>query len=360
MTALRKISSDFTVNPFAQALLAWYQKSGRTLPWRTTPTSVYKTVISEFMLQQTTVQTVIPYFENFIRRWPTFKALAGASLEDVLSAWQGLGYYTRARNLHKLAGALTLQQNGQLSPNIKELEKLPGIGPYTAAAIRSIGFNESALPLDGNLARIFARVFCVAGPKDDVLKKLRGFQNSLLPERNFSDYAQALMDLGATICTPQSPSCHMCPVSKFCQSFQSNSQNLFPEKAIKKPLARRYGHFFWVYNPSANTFLLQPESDRLLHKMLRPPRSTFSDQQEPPHFPPLGIDGSWQHRGTVQHTFTHFKLRIDVWFGATAQKSHSSPGDLWISPEKFGNHPLSTLTKKTFRALNLTQGQLFS
>ncbi len=203
----------------AEPLLEWYDKERRDLPWRYGPDETpdpYRVWLSEIMLQQTTVKAVIPYFQRFLARWPDVRALAAAPLDDVLAAWAGLGYYSRARNLHACARAVTEEHCGNFPSSEAELKQLPGIGPYTAAAIAAIAFGAKSTPVDGNIERVVARLFAVEEPMPGVKPRLRELAARLTPEERAGDFAQGLMDLGARICTPKRPSCLMCPLKTMC------------------------------------------------------------------------------------------------------------------------------------------------
>ncbi len=209
-----------TIPPrLSKVLLPWYDAHRRNLPWRYAPgvtADPYRVWLSEIMLQQTTVATVIPYFEKFTSAWPTVGALADAPLDDVLLAWAGLGYYARARNLHKCAQAIVDQFGGDFPSNEQDLLTLPGIGPYTAAAIASIAFDRRATPMDGNIERVMARLHLVETPLPDAKPELKEWAVAHTPKARCGDYAQALMDLGATVCTPRNPDCTHCPCAEFC------------------------------------------------------------------------------------------------------------------------------------------------
>jgi len=331
---------------FIAQLLTWYAQHGRSLPWRTTPANPYHVLVSELMLHQTTIKTVLPYFHRFIKRWPTLKTLASASVEEVLHAWQGLGYYRRARALHQTA-CIILQQGGQLPTEEAALRTLPGIGPYTAAALCSIAFQTPAAAVDGNVKRVFARLFCLSQTGPPLLtevhtRSLAFVQHTPKP----GDYTQALMDLGATVCTPTSPTCTVCPLQSFCQSAAHGTPSAFPMKPPKKPLPTRYGHFFWLQHKCSGHWWMEQEQERLLHGLFRPPRSAFTPTPQPPVFP---LEAIWKHVGHVQHTFTHFKLSLDVWQGTTDHKTNAPA--TWVTPDTLQDLALSTLTRKALSYL---------
>lgn len=232
-----------------RALLDWYAAERRDLPWRYAPrrkADPYRVWLSEIMLQQTTVKAVIPYFEKFTARWPTVCGLAGASLEEVLQMWAGLGYYSRARNLKKCADVIASEYNGAFPATEKELQKLPGIGPYTAAAIAAIAFGEKATPVDGNIERVIARLFAVRSALPAAKAEIKHLAATLTPARRSGDFAQAMMDLGSEICTPKRPSCLMCPVQQDCAANARGIADTLPLKSEKAVRPVRRGIAFLV------------------------------------------------------------------------------------------------------------------
>src|SRR5262245_33968241 len=231
----------------AALLLEWWDRERRDLPWRTPPgfaPDAYRVWLSEIMLQQTTVKTVIPYYERFLARWPTVAALAAAPLDEVLAAWAGLGYYSRARNLHKCAKLITHMHGGRFPTASSELVKLPGIGPYTAAAIAAIAFGEAATPVDGNIERVMARLFAVTAPLPGSKPTLRSLAANLTPPARAGDFAQGLMDLGASICRPKRPSCLVCPLQMSCAAHAEGLATQLPRKPAKADRPLRVGLAF--------------------------------------------------------------------------------------------------------------------
>src|SRR5579871_4917802 len=230
-------------------LLAWYDRHRRVLPWRPPAgrrADPYAVWLSEIMLQQTTVKAVGPYFERFLARWPDVTALGRASLDDVLRMWAGLGYYSRARNLHACAVAVLRDHNGVFPDSEEGLRSLPGIGPYTAAAIAAIAFDHHTMPVDGNIERVVSRLFAVEEPLPQAKPRIQDLASTLLGPSRAGDSAQALMDLGATICTPKKPACALCPLSEDCVARAQGTQETFPRKAAKKTGALRRGAAFVV------------------------------------------------------------------------------------------------------------------
>jgi A/G-specific adenine glycosylase len=330
--------------PFSEALLAFFDQHQRPLPWRTPMRDPYATWVSETMLQQTTVQTVIPYYERFMQRWPTVGDLAVAPLEDVLHAWQGLGYYTRARSLHRAAQIIQELYGGVFPKTLEALQKIPGIGPYTAAAIRTIAFNERAVAIDGNIKRVFTRLFRL--PNDAALKqRIEAHTPPTVPGERWGDYTEALMDLGATVCRPQKPICSRCPLNLMCEAHLHGQEALYPAKIVKKPPPTRFGHFFFIERHDGALWMAQ-ESSRLLKGLWRPLRSEFQEELTAPEFP---LPAAWKEiKSPLRHTFTHFRLELNLWhtkLAAASTRNPSSPGR-WILPQELSEIALSTLTKK--------------
>ncbi|MGB1229988.1 MAG: A/G-specific adenine glycosylase [Holosporaceae bacterium] len=340
---------------FAEALLVWYKQSARSFLWRQETPNPYHVWLSEMMLQQTTTQTVTPYFEAFTKRWGSFQHLSQASLSDVLQQWQGLGYYRRAENVWRCAKEVATNHQGVLPQEVNALLKLPGIGPYTAAAISTIAFEKSAVAVDGNIARVFSRLLCLKESATDLLKVVRLEAKSFLPQdsvlknksfpRPYGDYTQALMDLGASICTPQAPKCLLCPVRSFCKAARLGTQGEFPRKKEKKAQPHRYGAFFFVVCKKDGTFLMQKEQNALLKGLWRPLTSAWGAQKQE-WTPPLA--STWQNIGTVQHVFTHFKLCLELFYTQVPDKNVSHEGT-WVSLADLEDYPVSTLVKKALK-----------
>jgi len=312
---------------FSTLLLAWYDKNKRDLPWRLSPSNPYYTWLSEIMLQQTTVATVVPYFYAFVEKWPTVQDLAGASLDEVLVAWQGLGYYSRARNLHRCAQLLV-----ENFPVIEaDFLKLPGIGPYTAAAIASIAFDQKAAAVDGNVVRVLSRYFAIKTPHpvQEVKEKLL----PLVPEKRCGDFTQALMELGALICRPKSPMCSACPLQKECQAHTLDNSEDFPFSPPKQKLPTRY----------TTAFILKREDGAILLRK-RPPQGLLGGMMEVPTTP--WEETPHEKKGRrVRHTFTHFHLEVDV----CHHKDMSAFEGIWVHPQELRNYALPTLMKKILK-----------
>lgn len=336
---------------FAEHLLAWYDDQGRTLPWRVKggKADPYRVWVSEIMLQQTTVSTVLPYFQTFMARWPTLADLGRASLDEILHLWQGLGYYTRARALHACAKKLLEEGGGRFPETEKELLALPGIGPYTAGAILTIAFEKPAVAMDGNIIRVLSRYRALSGTGLPLKKAVYREGLALLPEQRLGDYTQALMDLGAQLCTPRLPQCGVCPVSQDCYAYIGKQTHLFPEKAAPQIQPLKYGDVFWIERMDGAIFFQKEESKRLLGGLMRPLLSPFEPIfKESPLFP---MEGDWQvDPSYVTHVFTHFKLILRLW---RIQVTHlPALTGLWIHPRDFQDYAFSTLVQKVIRTLS--------
>lgn len=315
---------------FSEKLLGWYDKAQRTLPWRTPRKNPYHTWLSEIMLQQTTVATVIPYFNTFIEKWPTVEDLSRASLDEVLIQWQGLGYYSRARNLHKCAQSLAKH----FPSTAAELLKLPGIGPYTAAAIASIAFEEKAAAVDGNVVRVISRYFALntLNPQAEVREKVQ----SLLPSTRNGDFTQALMEFGALLCRPKNPACEDCPLQQECQAYAQDKVDTFPVKLPKQKLPTRY----------ATAFILRREDGAILLRK-RPPQGLLGGMMEVPSTPWVEEKQKAPWTGPqVRHTFTHFHFEINV----EVSSDFKAFEGIWVHPHDLGGYALPTVMKKIIAA----------
>jgi A/G-specific adenine glycosylase len=305
--------------PDTAALLAWYDVERRELPWRYSPgvkADAYRVWLSEVMLQQTVVKAVIPYFEAFTVRWPTVRDLAAAKLDDVLAAWAGLGYYSRARNLHACAQAVVADHGGKFPRDETKLRELPGIGPYTAAAIASIGHGLKATPVDGNIERVVSRLFAIETPLPGAKRELKRLAETITPDKRSGDYAQAMMDLGATICTPRRPSCLMCPYNRTCEANARGIQATLPVKAAKAERPVRYGVAFIALREDGQVLIRQRPEQGLLALMMEVPSSEWLDDAPQVdaalRAAPVRADW-WQVPGGVTHIFTHFRLELTVY-----------------------------------------------
>jgi A/G-specific adenine glycosylase len=338
----------------ASRLLAWYDRHRRTLPWRAPPgatTPPYLVWLSEIMLQQTTVATVGDYFHRFVKRWPTVEALAAAPLDDVLSTWAGLGYYARARNLHACAQAVVDRHAGQFPDDEAALLALPGIGRYTAAAIRAIAFDRPASAVDGNVERVIARLYAIGTPLPDAKIEIGARAAKLVPDDRPGDYAQAMMDLGATVCTPRSPSCVICPLMAGCKGRLQGIAEDLPRRPPKTDKPTRRGLAF---------VLMRKDGAVLLRK--RPPRGLLGGMDEVPSSAwregTLTIDealkeapvpANWKVlAGGVRHTFTHFHLELTIAraIATTAGLAKLAPGTAWVTVDQMTERALPTVMRK--------------
>jgi len=318
------------------ALLRWYARNARDLPWRVGPKArqggarpdPYRVWLSEIMLQQTTVATVRPRFPEFVARWPTVYAMAAASLDEVLGEWAGLGYYARARNLHQCARALAAL--GKFPDTEEGLRALPGIGAYTAAAIAAIAFDRRAVVVDGNIERVAARFFAIETPLPKAKPELKAAIASIWPDKRSGDFAQALMDLGATVCTPKSPKCLLCPIGAECAARIRGIAGKLPAKAAKVEKPARRGLVYVLVNRAGEVMFERRPEKGLLAGCLGLPGTAWIDG-EPSPAPPA--KARWKCAGAVRHTFTHFHLELDVLTASAPRGWRAGKGQHWLSPE---------------------------
>jgi A/G-specific adenine glycosylase len=324
MTAARQCLSGPL--PLA-ALLAWYDVHRRVLPWRARAgerPDPYRVWLSEIMLQQTTVQAVGRYYREFLSRWPTVQALAAAPLDDVLAAWAGLGYYARARNLHRAAKFVVEQYGGAFPADYEHLKSLPGVGGYTAGAIAAIAFDLPYPAMDANAERVLARLFAVEEPLPKAKPRLRELGEQLVPRKRAGDFAQALMDLGAGVCTPKKPACGSCPVDTHCDAFKRGIQEQLPVKAAKPARPLKRGAAFVARDAFGAVLLVRRPENGLLGGMLQPPLGPWTEEfpSVEAAFAQAPFAADWKKRlGIVRHGFTHFELEIEVYVAEV----HSHP-----------------------------------
>lgn len=340
----------------AHAVLAWYDQHARDLPWRVAPIDrasgvkpdPYKVWLSEVMLQQTTVAAVKSYFLRFIGLWPTVHDLAVAPLDAVLKEWAGLGYYARARNLHACAQAVVRDYGGLFPRTSTELQRLPGIGAYTSAAIAAICFDEQIAVLDGNLDRVLARHYALPVPVRDAKEELRGILQVSVPERA-GDYAQAMMDLGATICAPRNASCMLCPIQAGCIATAQADPTIYPIKPTKADRPVRKGHAYVMTDADGDVYLQSRPDKGLLAKMTEVPTSEWLANLPEPVYP---VTSDWRHRGQIIHVFTHFRLELEVWSAAVVADELS--GGWWSEARSLRGEALPTLFRKVLAQAGLS------
>ena len=333
-------------------LLAWYDRHRRVLPWRARAgerANPYAVWLSEIMLQQTTVKTVGPYYARFLTRWPTVGALAASKLDDVLRAWAGLGYYARARNLHACAKAV-VERHGGLFPNdFEALRALPGIGDYTAAAVVAIAFDAAAVPVDGNVERVMSRLFAVEVELPAAKPLIKQLATSLRPSRRSGDFAQALMDLGATICSPKNPACVLCPWRDDCVARALGRQEEFPRKAPKREGKLRRGAAFVALRADGRVLLRQRPEKGLLGAMTEVPGSDWAHDfnlAKARHAAPR-LKAKWRKLpGVVSHVFTHFPLELTVFMAQLPRATPAPKGARWAQIVTLPGEALPNVMRK--------------
>ncbi len=341
---------DKSSHIIAQKLLNWYGQNARILPWRIPPNSShipnpYYIWLSEIMLQQTQVVTVIDYFLKFIALWPNVEDLAAASEDAVMHAWAGLGYYSRARNLHKCAKQVVNEYGGEFPQDEKTLQNLPGIGPYTSAAIASIAYGQKANVIDGNIERVMSRLLkfdeILPKEKKKLLNEIEGF----IPERRAGDYAQALMDLGATICTPKKPRCDACPLSQNCLAYQEGCIEAYPKKAKRKKIPHKFGYLYLLENSKGEIAIEKRGEKEMLGGLYGFPTSVWEVEKfshEGKYSATLDKIELTETMLKVEHVFTHFKLTLRVVRGCVED------GFMFVNKETLNNYGFSKLMQKAF------------
>ena len=311
----------------ATRLLHHYDQHKRALPWRSASPDPYRVWLSEVMLQQTTVATVIPRFRRFVERWPTIEALAAAPPEDVLQEWAGLGYYARARNLIACAGEVVAL--GTFPSSEAELRKLPGLGAYTAAAIAAIAFGEAATVVDTNVERVIARLQGIERPIAEARAEIRSAAEALTPADRPGDYAQAMMDLGATVCRPRNPACQVCPLANDCLAFASGEPERFPAPKLKRERPHRHGTAYWIERDGAVWLVRRPAKSLLGGMMALPGPEWSAERPREPGF------------ATVHHGFTHFTLDLHL-----VARAEPCGDGWWQTLKRIGEAGLPTLYRR--------------
>jgi A/G-specific adenine glycosylase len=330
---------------FQNKILAWYDLHQRILPWRTDSPDPYAVWLSEIMLQQTTVTAVTPYYQRFLQLWPRVENLAAASLEDVMHEWAGLGYYSRARNLHKTAQIIADERGGIFPADVKALKALPGVGDYTSAAIAAIAFGQEAIVIDGNIERIFARYLAIDEefPKAKALLKQRVAPFfSDFDKQRAGDFAQALMDLGAGVCSPKSPFCEACPVQTGCAALKQNQVLTYPRKAAKKARPSKRGYVYLIQDDQGRLLLeRRPERGLLAHTLGFPTSDWVEGAPAHPDF----IAEVQETPQSVRHVFTHFDLELTLCTGKVRPKNNY----LWHAPHDPVFEGLPSLFNKVYK-----------
>jgi A/G-specific adenine glycosylase len=332
----------------AADLLAWYDRHARALPWRSPPGAPppdpYRVWLSEIMLQQTTVMAVKPYFERFTTRWPTVADLAATADAELMAAWAGLGYYARARNLLACARAVVNDHGGRFPDSEDGLRALPGVGPYTAAAIAAIAFDRPAAVVDGNVERVIARLFAIATPLPAAKPEIRARAAELTPDRRPGDYAQAMMDLGATICTPRRPACALCPVRAHCIAAARGEADLYPVKAPKAAKPHRLGLAFWA-EAEGHVLLVTRPAKGLLAGMRALPTGAWTST--PGGLAEAPFAAAWEVLPRpVEHVFTHFSLDLSVAVARLEKRCAPPPAAEWWPLDRLDAAGLPTLFRK--------------
>lgn len=326
MTLTKSDAGEFVTLP--KALLAWYETAARDLPWRIGPKDraagkrpdPYYVWLAEIMLQQTTIPHGTRYWHHFVEMWPTVEDLAAAPDEEVMAAWAGLGYYARARNLLKCAREIAAR--GAWPETAAELRKLPGIGPYTAGAVAALAFDQREAAVDGNVERVFSRLLAAEGEWADEKERIRALVGELVPADKPAEFAEALMDLGATLCTPKRPDCLICPLGDLCAARRAGMAERYPIKPKKRPKPARHGHVYVLLDDARNVMTERRPERGLLGGMMGLPTSDWMDQLPPTVYP---MAAEWREMGEVRHVFTHFALTLTVWSAQSQDLAQNTP-----------------------------------
>jgi A/G-specific adenine glycosylase len=343
-------------SPQPTDLLAWYDRHRRKLPWRAPPggrADPYRVWLSEIMLQQTTVKAVAPYYERFLARWPDLRSLAAAPLDDVLKAWAGLGYYARARNLHACARAVAERHSGKLPASEAALRELPGIGAYTAAAVAAIAFDLPSTPVDGNIERVIARLYVVDMPLPASKPEISRRARELTPPRRAGDFAQAMMDLGSTICTPKRPACALCPWNESCAAHRRGDAATYPRRTPKREGALRRGAAFVALRADGFVLVRTRPAKGLLGGMTELPTTEwladFDQRDALKNAPRFAANKrvAWRRLfGVVRHVFTHFPLELTVYAADLPASAPAPQGARWVKISELAGEALPSLMRK--------------
>jgi A/G-specific adenine glycosylase len=343
----------------SRRVLAWWDRHRRTLPWRAEPgrrQDPYLVWLSEILLQQTTAATAIPYFERFRALWPQVEMLAAASLEEVMRAFAGLGYYSRARNMH--ACARTIAAAGGVFPRREaELRALPGIGAYTAAAVAAIAFDEPAAPVDGNIARIITRLNAIEAPIARARGVIARAAVALTPAERPGDFAQALMDIGSAICTPRNPDCGRCPLRPGCAAAASGEPAAYPRREARKQRPQRRGAAFFAQRADGGVLLRTRPPEGLLGGTVELPGTAWTSDFEPDRAARAApFAASWRLApGLVEQAFTHFSIALTIYVARIGARPPAPEGCFWVAPEALPGAALSSVMRKA-----VVHGQRFA
>ena len=347
----------------SKPLLSWYDRHARRLPWRTAPRerlrgvrpNPYHVWLSEVMLQQTRVATVREYFLKFIEKWPTIVELAKAESDDVMKAWAGLGYYSRARNLKKCAETVVREFGGELPRTMAELRSLPGIGGYTAAAIAAIAHDEAVAAVDGNVERVVSRLQAIDTPLPKAKPFIAEIAGGLVPTERPGDFAQAMMDLGATICTPTRPACALCPVRTQCAAGKAGTVESYPVKQPKAQIPTRRGAAFVACRSDGAVYLRKRAAGGLLGGMSEVPTTGWTARTDGA----LGSENApfaadWRKTGAIRHTFTHFHLDLEIWHAEGVDNGVADRAGVdqgwWVPTHRLADEALPTVMRKAISA----------
>jgi len=344
------------LSPQPTALLAWYDRHRRRLPWRALPgrrADPYRVWLSEIMLQQTTVKAVAPYYARFLERWSDVRALAAAPLDDVLKAWAGLGYYARARNLHACAAAIVERHGCEFPASVAALRALPGIGAYTAAAVAAIAFDLPASPVDGNIERVIARLYVIDTPLPAAKPEIARLAAALTPAKRAGDFAQAMMDLGATICSPKTPACALCPWNDACAAYARGDAETLPRRTPKREGALRRGAAFVARRADGFVLVRTRPAKGLLGGMTEVPTTEWVQEfderlalQAAPSFPAFKQTKWRRTAGIVRHVFTHFPLELSVYTAEIPARTTAPSGTRWVKIPQLAGEALPSLMRK--------------
>ncbi len=330
-------------------LLRWFDRNRRDLPWRAAkgkPPNPYHIWLSEIMLQQTTIAAATPYFERFIHRFPNVQTLAQARAASIMRLWAGLGYYRRAHNLHAAAKMLVKKHRGKLPSHEEDLRRLPGVGAYTAAAIAAIAFNQPAIGIDANVARLFARLFAIEETGTAKMKKIHE-QTDQFASKRAGDFMQALMELGALVCRVKNPVCEACPWRGQCRAYARNAVADFPRAEAKKARPVRYGAVFWLARPDGKVLLRQRPNSGLLAGMMELPGSSWNAAPSSRPLMNAPIKTRWQKKaGVIRHTFTHFHLELTAFAARISDEQAAGLAGSWAGAQDFPKLALPSLMRK--------------